>query len=76
MAIPHWTPKRRSRALGLIKGGRHSLLEITKITNIPKSMLQHLKHCNTPLNKARLGRPSSLLEQDKCRVVIHITKNH
>ena len=30
-----WTPKRRSRALGLIQSKRHSLSEITKITHIP-----------------------------------------
>jgi len=76
MVIPHWTPKRRSRALGLIQGDRHSLSEITKITNIPKSTLQHLKHRNTPLNKARSGRPSKLSERDKRRIVLHITKNH
>jgi len=76
MSIPHWTPKRRSRALGLIQGGRHTLSEITKITNIPKSTLQHLKNRNTPLNKARTGRPVKLSERDKRHIVLHITKNH
>jgi transposase len=76
MAIPYWTPKRRSRALGLIQGHRHSLSEITTITNIPKSTLQHLKNRNTPLNKPRSGRPSKLLDRTKRQIVLHITKNH
>jgi len=43
--------KRRSWAFGLIQGEKHSLSEITKITNILKGTLVNLKKHNTPLNK-------------------------
>jgi transposase len=76
MKTLHWTPKRRSRALGLIEGGRHSLSEITTITNIPKGTLKHLKKRNTPLNKVRSGRPSKLSPRHKRQIVFHITRNH
>ena len=74
MVIPHWTPKRWSRALGLIQGDQHFLSDITKITNIPKSTLQHLKHHNTPFNKAQSGCPSKLPKWDKCRILLHLPK--
>src|SRR5436853_6516030 len=61
MKTNEWTPKRRSRALGLIQGRRHSLSEITQITNIPKRTLGNLKKRNTPLNKPRSGRPHKRL---------------
>ena len=48
MKTNEWTPKRRSRALGLIQGRRHSLSEITQITNIPKGTLGNLEKRNTP----------------------------
>ena len=76
MKTPHWTPKRRSRALGLLEGGRHSLSEITHITNIPNGTLRHLKKHNTPLNKVRTGRPPKLSPRDKRQIVFHITRNH
>jgi len=76
MKTPHWTPKWRSRALGLIEGGRHSLSEITTITNIPKGTLKQLKKRNTPLNKVRSGRPPKLSPRHKCQIVFHITRNH
>jgi len=65
MKTCEWTPKRRSRALGLIKGGRHSLSEISQITNIPKGTLGDLKKRDTPLSKARTGRPHKLSERAK-----------
>ena len=76
MKTLEWTPKRRSRALGLIQGGRHSLSEITQITNIPKGLLGNLKKCNTPLNKARSGRTPKLSDRHKRQIILHITKNH
>src|SRR5579871_6947686 len=51
MKTHEWTPKKRSRALGLIQGGWYSLSEITAIINIPKGTLGDLKKHNTPLNK-------------------------
>ena len=71
-----WTPKRRSRAFGLFQGARHSLSEITQITNIPKGTLGNLKKRNTPLSKPRSGRPSKLSERHKRQIVFHITRNH
>jgi hypothetical protein len=76
MKTPHWTPKKRSRALGLIEGGLHTLSEITHITNIPKGTLKHLKKRNTPLNKVRSGRPPELSPRHKRQIVFHITRNH
>jgi transposase len=76
MKTLEWTPKRRSRALGLIQGARHSLSEITQITNIPKGSLGNLKKRNTPLNKPRSGRPAKLTDRHKRQIVFHITRNH
>jgi transposase len=59
-----------------MQGGRHSLSEITQITNIPKGTLGCLKKRNTPLNKVRTGRPSKLSERHKRQIVFHITRNH
>ena len=71
-----WTPKWRSRALGLIQGERHSLSEITKITNIPKQTLGDLKQYNTPISKPRSGCPAKLSERHKRQIVFHITRNY
>jgi len=71
-----WTPKRRSRALELMQGARHSLMEISKITNIPKSTLGHLKKRGTPLNKVRSGRPTKLLPRDKRHIEVLIHKDY
>ena len=71
-----WTPKKRSRALGLIQGERHSLSEITKITNIPKQTLGDLKKRNTPLNKPRSGHPSKLSDRHKRQIIFHVTRNY
>ena len=76
MKTLEWTPKRRSRALGLIQGGRHSLSEISHITNIPKGTLGDLKKRNSPLNKVRSGHPFKLSVGNKCQIVFHITRNH
>src|SRR5436853_5164096 len=76
MKTHEWTPKKRSRALGLIQGGRHSLSEITAITNIPKGTLGDLKKRNTPLNKVQPGRPQKLSDRHKRQIIFHITRNH
>jgi len=76
MKTHEWTPKRRSRALALIEGSRHSLSEISGITNIPKGSLGNLKKRNTPLNKPRSGHPPKLSDRAKRRIVFHITKNY
>jgi len=76
MKTHEWTPKRWSRALGLIQGGRHSLSEISHITNIPKGSLGNLKKRNIPLNKPWSGHPHKLSIRDKRQIVLHITRNH
>src|SRR5579859_896102 len=76
MKTVEWTPKRRSRALGLVEGRQHSLSEISQITNIPNRTLYSLRKRNTPLNKVRSGRPSKLSPRHKCQIVFHITRNH
>ena len=76
MKTHEWTPKRRSRALGLIQGGRHFLTEISQITNIPLGTLGDLKKRNTPLNKVRKGGPRKLTDRHKRQIIFHITKNH
>ena len=43
-----WTPKRRSRALGLIEGRRHKLREISQITNIPIGTWEILRNATCP----------------------------
>jgi len=60
-----WTPKHRGRALGLMQGGQHSLMEISKITKISESTLGHLKKRGTLLNKVRTGLPAKLLPREK-----------
>jgi hypothetical protein len=70
-----WSPKRRSRALGF-QSGRHSLSEISQITNIPKGSIGNLKKRDTPLNKVRSGGPLKLSDRHKRQIVFHITKNH
>ena len=76
MKTHEWTPKKRSRVLGLIQGGRHSLSEISQITNIPKGTIGNLKKRDTPLNKVRSGRPPKLSDRHKRQIVLHITKTH
>src|SRR5438046_338938 len=76
MKTCEWTPKSRNRFLGLMQGGRHSLPEISNITNIPKSTLGDLKKRGTPLNKARSGHPHKLSERDKRHIELLIRRNH
>ena len=71
-----WMPKRQSKALELIQGERHSLSEITKITNIPKQTLGDLKQRNTPITKPPSGRPAKLSECHKRQIVFHMARNH
>src|SRR5271169_5842319 len=75
MKTREWSPKRRSEALGLIAGGRHSLAEITNITNIPKGTLSDIKKRKTAETKPQNDRPKKLTERDKRRIEIHIRLN-
>ena len=75
MKTREWSPKWRNEALDLIAGGRHSLTEITNITNIPKGMLSDIKKRKTAETKPRSDRPKKLTEHDKHRIEIHIHLN-
>jgi transposase len=76
MKTVEWTPKKRSRALGLMEGRRHSMSEISQMTNIPERTLYSLRKRNNPLNKVRSGRPPKLSPRHKCQIIFHITRNH
>ena len=76
MKTLEWIPKRRSRALGLMEGRRHSLHEINHLTNIPLRTLYSLRKRNNPLSKQRSGRPPKLSLRHKRQIVFHITRNH
>jgi hypothetical protein len=76
MKTIEWTPKRRSRAFGLIQGARHTLFEISRITNIPLGTLGDLKKRNSPLSKVRSERAVKLSDRHKHQIVFHITKNY
>jgi len=65
MKTCEWTPKRWSRALGLIKRGRHSFSEISQITKISRGTLEDLKKRDTSLSKAHTGHPHKLSEHAK-----------
>jgi transposase len=60
-----WSPKKRSRVLGLVDGGRHSVREISNITGIPKSTVQDIKTRQIAKTKFKLGRPKLLTAHDK-----------
>jgi len=76
MKTHEWSPGRRYKALGLIEGGRHSLREITNITNIPKGTLGDLKKRNTGISKPRSGRPKTLSSRDLRHIEIYIRTSH
>ena len=70
-----WSPESRNKALGLIAGGRHSLRDITNITNIPKETLGDLKKRGTGVTKQRGGRLKKFDTRDKCRIELHIRRD-
>src|SRR5437762_4138171 len=76
MKTHEWSPGRRYKALGLIEGGRHSLREITNITNIPKGTLGDLKKRDTGISKPRSGRPKTLSSRDLRHIEIYIRTSH
>jgi len=76
MKTHEWSPGRRYKGLGLIEGGRHSLWEITNITNIPKGTLGDLKKRDTGISKPRSGRPKTLSSRDLRHIEIYIRTSH
>src|SRR5579871_4880446 len=70
-----WSPKKRSRVLGLIDGGRHTIREISDITGISKSTVGEIKTRNIATSKFKCGRPKKLTAYDKRRIVRWIKKS-
>src|SRR2546421_939174 len=70
-----WTPRTKSRVLGLTIGGRHSVREITKITGVPKSTVSDIQTRGTPTKKPKMGRPKLLMARDKRRIDAYIKKS-
>lgn len=70
-----WSPKKRSRVLALVEGGRHTIREITDITCVPKSTVYDIKTRGIPTTKPKLGRPKKLSAYDKRRIGRYIIKS-
>jgi transposase len=70
--VHNWSPKKRSHVLALIDGGKHSLREISRQLNIPKSTVSDIKQRGTPLSKPKSGRPSKLSARDKRRIDAYV----
>lgn len=67
-----WTPKKRSRVLALVDGGKHSIRDISRLLNIPKSTVSDIKQRGTPISKPKSGRPSKLTPRDKRRIEAYV----
>jgi transposase len=52
-----WSPKKRSRVLALVEGGRHTIREISDIVGIPKSTVGDINARNIATTKFKGGRP-------------------
>lgn len=59
-----------------MQGRRHTLTEITQITNIPKGTLGDLKRRGTGVTKPRSGRPKKLTSRDIRHIEIYIRSNY
>lgn len=70
-----WSPKKRSRVLGLIEGKKHSIRQIAELTGVPKSTVQDIKNRNTPDSKPKTGRPKVLSDRDKRRIEMYIRQS-
>ena len=70
-----WSPKKRSRVLGLINGKRHTIREISDITKIPKSTVGDIKTRNIATTRFKRRRPRKLTSHDIRRIVCFIKKS-
>src|SRR5579862_6175401 len=70
-----WTPKKRSCVLALVDGGKHSIREISRLLNIPKSTVSDIKQRGTPNSKPKSGRSSLLSKHDKRRLDAYIKQS-
>src|SRR5271155_5633121 len=75
MGKPHWSLDARTTALALINGKKHSLREISEITNIPQQTLSNLKRRNTPISKPHPPRGKKLDDRDKRRINLYVRSN-
>ena len=64
----HSTLRKRSRVLALVDGGKHSIRQISRLLDIPKSTVSDIKQRGTSNSKPRSGRPALLSERDKRRI--------
>lgn len=67
-----WTPRKRSRVLALVDGGKHSIREISRLLSIPKSTVSDIKQRGTPNSKPKSGRPALLSPCDKRRIDAYV----
>ena len=70
-----WTPRKRSQVLGLTNGGRHSIREIARLVNMPRSTVYNIQLRGTPNSKPKMGRPRVLTAHDKRRINLYIKKS-
>ena len=76
MKTHEWPPEQRWQALGLMRGKKHALSEITQITNIPKGTLGDLRKRGTGVTKSRCGHPNKLTQRDIRHIEIYIRRNY
>ena len=67
-----WTPRKRSRVLALVDGGKHSIRQISRLLDIPKSTVSDIKQRGTPNSKPKSGRPAVLSSRDKRRINAYV----
>jgi len=75
MKTHEWSPNTRSKVLGLCKGQRHALREITNVTNVPKSTVYDIKRRGTAVSKPRTGRPKKLSARSIRQLIRFICTN-
>ena len=75
MKTHEWSSNMQSKVLGLIDGQRHSLADITKVTNIPKSTVYDIKKRSTAVSKQRSGCPLTLTAREKRHLEIYLRTN-
>src|SRR2546423_6579207 len=70
-----WSPKKRSRVLGLIDSGRHSIREIGEIVGMPKSTVGDIRTYNIATTKFKCRRPKKLTVHVKRQIERYIKKS-
>jgi len=75
MKTHEWPSSTRWKVLGLSEGKRHSLQDITNVTNVPKSTVYDIKQCKTGESKKHTGRPKKLSPRTMCQLLRFIRTN-